>query len=139
MDGTLCDVSSIRHLVNPRPGGRKNFDAFHSASIDCPPHAQVVELLGDCRSRGLQIWIVTARQRRWWWHTTLWLSDNGIDYDELLMRRNDDARKDVKVKADMLAMIERKHVVELAVDDNPSIIELWESRGIPVVTVPGWQ
>ncbi|WP_092501608.1 hypothetical protein [Agrococcus jejuensis] len=37
VDGTLCDVRSIRHHVDGT--GRRNFDAFHAESIDCPPHA----------------------------------------------------------------------------------------------------
>lgn len=38
-DGTLVDVSGIRHLLT----GPGRFDAFHRASIDCPPHQWVVD------------------------------------------------------------------------------------------------
>lgn len=38
MDGTLCDVQSILHLVlgDPTNGYRKDFDAFYAATVDSP-------------------------------------------------------------------------------------------------------
>lgn len=35
VDGTLCDVSGIRHYVQSFPKNR-NFDKFHRASALCP-------------------------------------------------------------------------------------------------------
>ncbi len=39
MDGTLCDVSAIRHLVK---GDERDFDKFHTESVNCPPYAHVL-------------------------------------------------------------------------------------------------
>ena len=42
-------------------------------------------------------------------------------------------------KCDILKHIEaRGFDVRLAVDDNPSVIQLWEEHGIQTVVVPGW-
>ncbi len=49
-----------------------------------------------------------------------------------------DGRPDVEVKADILARIRRTWTVVAAVDDNPSVVGLWRSHGIPTHVVPGW-
>lgn len=137
MDGTLCDVSSVRHFVAQRP---KNFDAFHSASIDCPPHGDVLHGVTSAREHGHAVLVVTARRFQWRYHTILWLAENGVEYDELYMRPDDDHRADVEVKRDVLRRIRRDgYDPVLAWDDNPNVIGLWESEGIGVRLVPGWE
>lgn len=39
VDGTLVDVTGIRHLVE---GENRDFNAFHKASIDCQPNFPVL-------------------------------------------------------------------------------------------------
>lgn len=142
MDGTLCDVSSIRHHVNPNdPGfsGDKRFDLFHSESIDCPPNQQAIDEVERARAEGHAVVVVTARAFEWRYVTMLWLNENGVEYDELYMRKDGDFRRDFEVKADILdAMWADGYEPVRAVDDNPSVIELWESEGIETVVIPGW-
>lgn len=137
VDGTLCDVSSVRHFVASRP---KNFDAFHAGSIDCPPHADVARAARAATAEGLAVLVVTARKLMWRYHTILWLAEQRIPYDELYMRDDRDGRRDVEVKTDILRDIERDGYRPVAAwDDNPSIVALWRSRGIDVHVVPGWE
>lgn len=142
MDGTLCDVSSIRHHVNPNdPGysGEKRFDLFHSESIDCPPDPRAVAEHERALDEGHAILVVTARMYEWRYVTMLWLNENGLSYDELYMRKDGDFRRDVEVKADILAAIRQDGYEPVrAVDDNPSVVELWESEDIETVVIPGW-
>lgn len=136
MDGTLCDVTSIRHhIVGVQ---RKNFDKFHSLAIDCPPIYWVAGLAYICHHYGDAVLIVTARSTRYRNSTAFWLAMHGIPSDAMYMRRDGDYRVDVEVKRDMLARIRQSWNVVHAYDDNPSIIELWESEGIPTTRVPGW-
>lgn len=140
VDGTLCDVTSIRHHVDlhdPRHE-RIDFDAFHRASVDCPPHQHVIDAVHQAHDDGQVVIIVTARQTKYRALTEWWLSEQAIEWDYLLMRATGDWRTDVDVKRDILTRIRRKHHVVMAWDDNPSIIQLWESKGIPVTVVPGW-
>lgn len=143
MDGTLCDVSSIRYHVNPKHpkfSGRKRFDLFHEESVDCPPNHQALEEYERCLERGLAIIVVTARKEQWRYHTMTWLMEWGVEYDELFMRGNNDDRKDFLVKEEILAQIKIKgYRPVLAIDDNPAIIEVWERHGIDTVTIPGWE
>lgn len=137
MDGTLADVSSIRHHVRERP---KNFDAFHSESITCPPNHWVQMAAIDAHRDGFAVLIVTARREQWSMHTLLWLRDNHIHHDALFMRDNHDVRKDFLVKQDILAQIRALGLNPvLAFDDNPNVIDLWQSNGIDTIVVPGWE
>ena len=143
MDGTLCDVSSIRYHVNPEHpwfSGKKRFDRFHSDAIDCPPNQAAIERYERARRDGHAILIVTARKSFWAVHTLMWLRENDVEHDELYMRKNLDNRKDSIVKREILEQIrEEGYEPILAVDDNPAVIEVWESEGIPTVTIPGWE
>jgi FMN phosphatase YigB (HAD superfamily) len=137
VDGTLADVTGVRHYVLNDPR-RKNFDAFHAAASFVPAHAHVVELAQQQRAARRAIVVVTARSERWRYRTATWLQKHEVPHDHLLMRRNGDQRKDVEVKREILAKIREHYDVVLAVDDNPSVIALWESEGISVKRVPGW-
>ena len=65
MDGTLADVSGIRHFVVPTPERPyKAFHEFHAASVDVPPNDQAVSLLHQARADGLAILVVLFRNRR---------------------------------------------------------------------------
>lgn len=136
MDGTLADVSSIRHYVRARP---KDFDSFHEESVNVPPHDQAVSLAVQGKQVGYDIVIVTARRARWRHHTAWWLALHGVPSDALFMRGDKDNRSDVEVKRDILDMIRCTWHVEFAVDDNPSVIALWESENIPTIVIPGWE
>lgn len=135
MDGTLCDVSSIRHHVTE---GNRDFAAFHSESVNCPPHRHVAEAAQGAHRSGLAVLIVTARKHKFRPHTAMWLALNGVPSDAMWMRANHDNRVDVEVKRDMLRQIRRSWNPVLAWDDNPSILALWEAEGIPFIRVPGW-
>ena len=135
-DGTLADVRGIRHFVAQHP---KNFNEFHARSVDCPTHQQAVDIAREAHAAGQVVIIVTARRHRWR-HVTAWfLAMHDIPSDVLIMRADDDHRADVEVKRDILAQIRTRWTPVLAVDDNPAIVKLWESEGIPVVRIPGWE
>lgn len=133
MDGTLVDVRDIRHFV--APGGKRDFPAFHAASIDSPPHAGVVELLDEHRAAGAMIIIVTAREAKWSFLTSRWLRDHDIDYDEMLMRARGDFRPDAEVKAEFAADLAARFDVRLAIDDRDEVIAVWRRFDFPVVKV----
>lgn len=135
MDGTLADVSSIRHHVM---GTGRNFDAFHSASIDVPPIQQAVDLAHQARTDGHDVIVVTARKAKWRSLTSFWLAMHEIPSDALFMRHDFDDRPDSEVKKDILDRIRQRWNPVLAVDDRPSVCAMWRSQGIPTIVIPGW-
>lgn len=138
MDGTLADVSSIRHHVVNKPRGMKNFHAFHAESVNVPANPVVAAAARQAHSEGLAVLIVTARSVQWRHHTAFWLAINDIPSDGMWMRPDRDHRPDVQVKTDILKRIRASFDVVHAWDDNPAIIELWKSHGIPTTVVEGW-
>lgn len=136
-DGTLVNVDSVRHHLF---GKDRNFHRFHRESVNCPPNEDVVAAAVEAYESGLSVLIVTARVFRYCWETMFWLSHHlPVPYEELYMRRDGDFRPDGIVKREILSMIrdDRYNVVR-AWDDNPGVIEVWQSEGIPVTIVPGW-
>ncbi|MEO6470191.1 MAG: HAD family acid phosphatase [Aeromicrobium sp.] len=134
LDGTLCDVSTTRHFVE---GDERDFEAFHSASMECPPHDEVVRAAAAERDTGRAILIVTARSSKWRDYTIKWLDQHGIAYDRLYMRIEADFRADYVIKKDILENIKADGFEPIhAWDDKPKVIALWRENGIAVTEVP---
>ena len=143
MDGTLANVSSIRYYLKRWDDSKgravKDFDAFHSESVNVPAHRWVVNHAQVAHMLGHDVLIVTARRHMWRNHTAWWLALHDVPSAALFMRGNDDSRPDYEVKADMLSTIRKAWNVIHAVDDNPNVIRLWQENGIPTTVVPGWE
>jgi phosphoglycolate phosphatase-like HAD superfamily hydrolase len=143
MDGTLADVSSIRHHLKKFDESKrrvvKHFHRFHSESVSVPSHPHVVNAAQMAHMLGHAVLVVTARKHMWRHHTAWWLAMNDVPSDMLMMRANEDNRKDYEVKADMLDTLRREYDIIHAWDDNPSIIRLWQENNIPTTIVPGWE
>ena len=142
-DGTLADVSSIRHYIvppNPMPKGwYKDFDNFHSQSVNMPVIQSTKDQVLRAHMLGTKILIVTARRHIYRHHTAMFLALHNIPSDALYMRGNKDGRKDYEVKSDILHTIKRRgYNVIHAIDDNPSIIRLWKENNIPTTEVQGY-
>lgn len=139
MDGTLANVSSIRHYLKPDIHHGKDFDTFHAESVNVPAHSHVVNAAQVAKMLGHEIVIVTARKHMWRHQTAWWLAMHDVPSDALFMRGNKDQRKDYEVKKDILSTIRKAWNPIHAWDDNPSIIALWDEEGIPCSVVPGWE
>jgi len=136
MDGTLCDVTSVRHHVLDRR--RRNYKAFHYGSLFCPPIQWVLDSAHRYHRAGFQILVVTARQEMWRELTSNWLDQVGAPPYALHMRKQGDLRRDKLIKGEILDVLLDQYDVKHAFDDNPAIIELWQERVIPYTHVPGW-
>lgn len=138
VDGTLCDISTIRHFVQ-RPSGEKDFDSFHNASRDCPPHQQAIDYCIRHHAAGHIIVVVTARKDRHYQVTKAWLDQwMPVPYDGPIMRPDDDNYSDVVIKRRIHRYLAKHYRIVEACDDNPAIVALWQELGIPVEIVPGW-
>ena len=142
MDGTLADVRSIRHFIvppSPKPKGwYKDFEAFHGASINVPANSGVVDHAIRAHLLGNAVLIVTARKETFRHQTAWWLALNGVPSDALYMRGKNDGRPDYEVKKDILCKIRGRYNVIHAIDDNPSVIRLWQENNIPTTIIEGW-
>lgn len=136
MQGTLCDVSSIRHLVER---AKPDFDAFHVATGDCPSFQWVVDEAKKAHVAQKVVIVMTGMNEKFRGLVVAWLHRHEVPSSLLLMRPNRDFRKDFVVKREMLEEARlRGFSVTHAWDDNPQIVELWKRENIPVTIVPGW-
>ena len=130
LDGTLCDTSSIVHLVE---GDDKDYPAFHAASRDCPPHADVVAAARAQADAGRAVLVVTSREFIWRDLSLDWLVEHGVPHEGLYMRIVGDYRKDVVIKQEILEQITADGFgVMEAWDDKDAGLDLWREHGIEV-------
>lgn len=130
LDGTLVDVSRIRHHVErPNP----DYDSFHRDSVNCPPNKEVVRMLKYFRRLGVSVIIVSARSENYRSLTNMWLAINGIQCEDLLMRGMRDGRPDVEVKTTMYKLLSSRFLVIAAIDDRRDLVSNWKFLGIPFV------
>ena len=135
VDGTLANVDPYLHLVR---GSNRDYDAFHEASIDALPNMEVMMMLNNAVSDKHAILVVTSRKEKWRGLTSMWLALNNARSHALFMRADNDNRPDYDVKKDILDKINNYWTVVHAVDDNPSVIKLWEENGIPTTKIGTW-
>lgn len=141
VDGTLVDVDPILHVLlnqdRTSESFKRNYDLFHQKSISCEPHKDVVDMVWEVCNE-LDIIIVTARKEKYRGLTARWLKNNNVPHDALFMRQDEDHREDYEVKKDILEHVNVYWDVKHAVDDNPSIIKLWEENGISTTKIGTW-
>lgn len=136
VDGTLANVDQYRHHVLTRP---KNFEAFHREAMEAPPIQSTIDWVLDHHREGRVIIVVTARMSSWFRETTDWLDKHlPVPYFGPAMRKNKDYRPDYIIKREILDNLREMYDIVAAIDDNPHVVELWESEGIPTTIVPGW-
>jgi len=141
VDGTLVNVDPILNILlnqdRSSDSFKQNYDAFHKESIKCEPHKDVVDMVWKVCNE-FDVIIVTARKEKYRALTSRWLKNNEVPHDALFMRQDDDHREDYEVKKDILENINLYWDVVHAVDDNPSIIKLWEENGIATTKIGTW-
>lgn len=138
VDGTLCDVRSVRRYVEAPPGSKKfkpNYDLFHSTSIDCPPYSAVKRIAVRARELGLSIIVVTGRVAKWRGLTEDWLNRNSIPWDALYTRGHNDYRPDHVIKSEINEELQIRFKPLVAIDDRDDILHVWKTAGIVTVKV----
>jgi uncharacterized HAD superfamily protein len=137
IDGTLANIDHRAHYVK---NGRKNWTKFFQ-ELDKDTVREDVKAVYDlyyglrCRF-GLSIIIVSGRGSEYEYQTRKWLSDNGIEFDQLFMRRKSDYRDDTIVKQEIYDNhIAPQHKVILVIDDRLKVVKMWQRNGLKVLNV----
>lgn len=126
IDGTLADISHRRHHVEKKP---KDWDAFlRGMSQDKAIHA-IVRLCNILYASGIKILLCSGRSEEHRSETIQWLAENGVNYHELILRRDGDRRSDVVVKREMLTGLDRSKIL-FVVEDRSGVVEMWRSEGL---------
>jgi FMN phosphatase YigB (HAD superfamily) len=96
MDSTLCNID---HLL---PLWETDRDQFYARLGEAKVVKPIRTLFNRVSRKGDESIIYTARPEKTRITTGWWCQDNGIYYDEMYMRADNDDRDDVEVKVDML-------------------------------------
>lgn len=134
IDGTIANIEHRLHFVKQEP---KDWKGFFGAMDKDTPREDVLQLVNDLESKGLNICYVSGRPDEYREVTEQWLQENGAKwyYHTLFMRKAGDRRPDTEVKQEILNKYFRKDKIELVIDDRPSVIRMWQANGLPVMDV----
>ena len=126
-DVAMFDMDGSLSLIE----GRSPYDV--SKCINDPPHKPVVDLLHTITD-GCDTGIIImsgrdeglARE-----NTVRWLSNNGIIYNELIMRPAGDTRRDDIVKLELYEKyVKGNYNVLWVIDDRNRVVDMWRSIGL---------
>ena len=126
IDGTLADVSERIHHVKNKP---KNWNAFFQGMAQDKAIHSMVRLCNILYASGIQIILCSGRSEEHRGQTVEWLAGQGVNYHDLLLRKDNDRRPDTTVKREMLAAIDKSKIL-FVVEDRSRVVEMWRSEGL---------
>lgn len=126
--GTLCDPSGIEHLR------QSDYGDFYRALCLAPPIQPLVERVRQAFRSGTKILVITARPDKWTKETRDWLDGFlSVPHDGPFCRENGDMRDSQVVKKEIFSRIAHNYDVDIAVDSNPEICDMWREMNFPHV------
>ena len=126
IDGTLA------HIDGDNP--RSPYDA--SRAMEDVLDDAVSVLTSMCYQHGYRVIILTGRHSGHLQVTKDWLAANGVEYDEIHCRDEEDTRADYIVKKELFEQyVKDKYNVKFVVDDRPQVCRMWRSLGLKTLQV----
>ena len=129
----VCDIDGTIALINDR-------SPYDTAKCkQDTPNPVIIQLVKQEFERQDQIILVSGRSDEFRQQTVEWLADNRVYYDQLLMRKQGDVRKDSIVKTEIYEQdIEPHFNVRYVLDDRNQTVEAWRKLGLICLQVaPG--
>jgi phosphoglycolate phosphatase-like HAD superfamily hydrolase len=126
IDGTLADVSERIHHVWKKP---KNWNAFFQGMAQDKAIHSMVRLCNILYASGIHIILCSGRSEEHRQQTIDWLAKQGVNYHDLLLRKDNDRRTDSVVKREMLANLDKTKIL-FVVEDRSRVVEMWRSEGL---------
>lgn len=133
IDGTIANIDHRLHHVQKTPKDWKSF--FQEIHRDTPRN-EVIDMLLEEEEKGNEIFLVSGRSDEYRKETEEWLEQAFKGYTKLwttvFMRQKHDKRPDTQVKEEIYDRYFSKRNVVLVIDDRPSVIRMWKSKGLSV-------
>ena len=126
IDGTLADISGRVHHIRKKP---KNWNAFNEGMAKDKAIHSMIRLCNILYTAGLHIILCSGRNERNRPETVDWLKQQGVNYHELLLRKDEDFRSDAVVKREILQGLDRSQIL-FVVEDRSRVVEMWRSEGL---------
>jgi hypothetical protein len=126
IDGTLADISDRVHHIRKKP---KNWNAFNEGMAKEKAIHSMIRLCNILYASGAHIILCSGRNERNHPETVEWLAKQGVQYHELLLRRDEDYRTDSVVKRESVQNIDKSKIL-FVVEDRSRVVEMWRSEGL---------
>ncbi|MBS7254656.1 phosphatase domain-containing protein [Flavobacterium branchiicola] len=118
----ICDLDGTLALMN----GRNPFEA--SKCDEDEINNPVANVLRNYKKLGYEILLVSGREDRYKEPTLRFLQKHEIEYDDLIMRKTKDSRKDSIIKTEIYnEFIKDKYFVEFVLDDRNQVVDTWRN------------
>ncbi|MDX6183993.1 AAA family ATPase [Flavobacterium sp. Fl-77] len=118
----ICDLDGTLALMN----GRNPFDA--STCDQDLINTPVANVLKNYKKLGYKILLVSGREDRYKEPTLRFLAQHEIEFDELIMRKTKDSRKDSIIKTEIYNdAIKEHYFVEFVLDDRNQVVDTWRN------------
>lgn len=131
IDGTLAefDANRLGHLVH---GKTKHWDEFHAEMAGTTVIEPVARVLRQLKKAGESIVLCSGRPVGWQEHTSAWLVQNNLPFDDIYLRPQDaDEASDPDVKRHLLSQMRRDgYHPWIVFDDRSSVVDFWRSQGL---------
>lgn len=119
----ICDLDGTLALMN----GRNPFDA--SKCDEDLLNVPVANVLKNYHQLGYKILLVSGREDKFKEPTLRFLAKHQIPFDDLLMRKTKDSRKDSIIKKEIYAeYILDKYFIEFVLDDRNQVVDTWRKE-----------
>lgn len=126
IDGTLADISERIHHIQRKP---KNWNAFNAGMAQDKAVHSMVRLCNILYASGLYVVLCSGRNEKNRPETVEWLKSQGVNYHELLLRKDEDFRTDSVVKREILRTLDKSRIL-FVVEDRNRVVEMWRSEGL---------
>lgn len=117
----ICDLDGTLALI----GNRSPYDASNCDKVD-EINVAVEEVLVALYKQGYEIILLSGREEKYREVTERFLKKYDVPYTILLMRQNNDNRKDSIIKKEIYEKyIQSNYNVFLVLDDRDQVVEMW--------------
>ena len=128
IDGTLADNSHRRHFLQRHE--HKDWDSFYAACGADAPIMPVI-LTVQALSRFFSVVLCSGRLERCREDTQVWLAEQEVPYDQLLLRPEGDFTDDAELKRRMLGLLRMEgYEPFLVIDDRQKVVDMWRAEGL---------
>jgi len=138
LDGTLALIDKRREL-STKPNGKLDWNKFFDpVNIELDePNPAVVKMAQLFAEQGFNIVIFSGRSNKTERTTRIWLSNNRIPFQKLVMRDSitNPFTPDNILKEDMLFRHVDVNDVFLVVDDRQKVVDMWRGLGLTTFQV----
>ena len=116
----ICDLDGTLALLN----GRNPFDA--SKCDQDALNEPVANVLKNYAKLGYKVLLVSGREDKYKEPTLRFLEQHSIPFDDLIMRKTKDSRKDSIIKTEIFnTFIKDKFAIEFVLDDRNQVVDTW--------------